>query len=41
MLGKENPKVDFEHLAIRAMRHRALKCFHRVGDHLKDVAFKS
>ena len=36
-----NPLVDFKYLVARAMRHRALECFHRDRDYLKDVIFKS
>ena len=42
----ENLPVDLERLIERdmrhrAMRHRALECFHQDGDHRKDVIFKS
>ena len=38
---RENLPVDLERLIERAMRHRALECFHHDGDHRKDVIFKS
>ena len=41
MPGRENLQADLEHLAVSAIRHRALECFPGDGDHLKDVIFTS